>query len=347
MFSPRQIVHNSLQWFWAAIVAFVVLNVFVVFYHRTGVQIKDTTGATDYKWEPRQWKTNCVEGFSFLTMDENGYNNSRTFSKEEGIDILLMGSSQVEALSVPQRYNLASSLGELCPSYNIYSIGVSGHTTYHCVNNMKNAVRIYKPRKYLVLVVDSVCLAEASMKLVVAGEWRRIPSYDSGWLFWAQRTFPLARALYRCIYLWHRESRKTQRKGRIVVKAGNVPGPRDNMEIPSNYRDILTQFLAFGLQAFDGQECRLIVVYQPQSRIDRNGCIILEDVACKDCFEKCCMVLGIDFVDMHAEFEALYREKHILAHGFCNTAVGAGHLNSDGHGAIAKVLASRILHKSE
>lgn len=52
-------------------------------------------------------------------------------------------------------------------------------------------------------------------------------------------------------------------------------------------------------------------------------------------------------MDMTDEFKALYEEKHILAHGFVNTAVGRGHLNKYGHRVIAQTLAEKIKEDEE
>ncbi len=54
----------------------------------------------------------------------------------------------------------------------------------------------------------------------------------------------------------------------------------------------------------------------------------------------------IIFVDTISAFESLYKEKHILAHGFTNTAVGSGHLNEYGHKLVAEVVAKMIKEHS-
>ena len=59
-------------------------------------------------------------------------------------------------------------------------------------------------------------------------------------------------------------------------------------------------------------------------------------------FSQLCEENDIIFVDVTPMFEKLYEEQHILAHGFTNTAVGVGHLNAYGHGAVAEAVAQAI-----
>ncbi len=86
-----------------------------------------------------------------------------------------------------------------------------------------------------------------------------------------------------------------------------------------------------------------MIVYHPLTEIDQHGDMInTTDENALNEFEKACKDIGIIFVDMTSDFEELYEEKHILAHGFINTAVGDGHLNKYGHKAIAERLTTII-----
>lgn len=67
----------------------------------------------------------------------------------------------------------------------------------------------------------------------------------------------------------------------------------------------------------------------------------------QDVFVQACKNNGILFVDMTEPLERLYKEEHILAHGFINTAVGSGHLNKYGHNLIARVLTYVIQNNKE
>lgn len=322
----------------ALLVSLLLLTLFTLLYNQTGVHIKESTGATDYKWEPRQLKTTCDEGFAFMRMDTNGYNNRGEYRPEKRIDVLLMGSSQVEALHVAQAENLASRLNDYHSEYYTYSIGTSGHTVYHCVNNLKAAYDTYHPEKNIFLVIDEIQMSEVKMKSVIEGTWKRIPSYDSGMAYHVQKAIPTVKALYKKVEDWQKNEKRAKRR---KVKT-NIPPSNDSQICTEEYERVLHCFLAKALEGLDGEKaCRLIIIYQPPTRIDRDGNWVNPVSASRrECFARNCEKLGIEFVDMTSPFEELYRQERILAHGFANTAIGVGHLNTHGYRIMAEELAS-------
>ena len=93
-----EILKQFLKIVMAGLVSLLVLTLVTYVYNFTGIHIKNPYGATDYKWESRQLKSNMTEGFSHFRMDDNGFNNTEhDFIKKEP-DILLMGSSHMEAV---------------------------------------------------------------------------------------------------------------------------------------------------------------------------------------------------------------------------------------------------------
>lgn len=68
--------------------------------------------------------SNMKEGFSWIKTDANGYNNA---SIPENVDILLMGSSHMEAVQVSQSENTAALLNTMLPGMKTYNTGISGH----------------------------------------------------------------------------------------------------------------------------------------------------------------------------------------------------------------------------
>ena len=127
----------------SALTALVLLSLFSILYQNTGVHISNPTGETDYVWLPHQLKTTATEEFSWNQMDGAGFNNAYPSSDE--INILIMGSSHMEAANVAGDKNVAYLLNEAIPDMYSYNIGISGHTIYHCVNNLKSASGFLPP----------------------------------------------------------------------------------------------------------------------------------------------------------------------------------------------------------
>ena len=84
----------------SGVISILILSVFCFFYSYSGIHIVNDTFATDYKWQSNQFKSNMTEGFAWIKLDKYGFNNVN--SHIDDIDILLMGSSHMEAVQIKQ-----------------------------------------------------------------------------------------------------------------------------------------------------------------------------------------------------------------------------------------------------
>lgn len=310
-----------------------ILSLFTYVYLYDGVHIENETNATDYKWESNQYKATMEEGYVWFRMDENGFNNA--YEALDEIDILLMGSSHMEAGNLSPKANVGYKLNELVPDMYTYNIGISGHTIYNCVNNIENAVKLYLPKKYVILETSTVDLDIDNMVAVLENKFERHPSYDSGWLYWLQKNIPATKALYKKLDEWY----NCYTENKTVTKVTT-----EEKQTEQNYSDIVLEFLEKAVLPVKTQDCKLIIFYHPDTKVDENG--EWKEYTNKDSldvFRDACLKKDIVFVDMTEEFKALYEQDHILAHGFINAAVGEGHLNKFGHAIIAQRLTKEIL----
>ncbi len=148
-----------------------------------------------------QLRTNMSEGYAWLFMDKNGFNNSKeNQNKAEtlGVDILIMGSSHMEAAEVSANENLGSILNEKISDKNTYNIGISGHDIYRVMDNVEKAYETYQPRDFLVIETDAVELEMDEMDKVLQGTAKKIPSYDSGLIYHVQK-IPAFKWLYKSL----------------------------------------------------------------------------------------------------------------------------------------------------
>lgn len=328
-----KLMKKQIQWFIKAILAgvitIIILSVFCYFYSYDGIHIASETGATDYVWEKGQLKATMKEEFSRVRMDNYGYNNFYDYSKDA--DVLLMGSSHMEAAQVSVTENVGYLLNEQMPELKTYNIGMSGHTIYRCVDNLGNALDTYKPKKYLVMVVDSVDLNIDEMMHVVDGTAEAIPSYDDGIVYYLQK-IPSIKVIYKQLSDWISLSGESD--------AGSV-----KQEIDSNYESQYIQTLEQFLEIVETQTAKYsvkpIILYQPAQKIRDDGTIDYEyneDNLKK--FVEVCKDKDISFINMEEEFDNLYKNDKKLVHGFTNSSIGEGHLNKEGHIVIANAIVS-------
>lgn len=338
----KKVIKNIIKKGIAAIVALIILSVINYIYGYTGIHIDNKTGATDYMWEPNQLKTNLSEGFSWLQMDENGFNNTRENlerMKSQGLDILLMGSSHMEALQVNRDENTGYLLNKSLSDKTTYNIGVSGHDIYRVVDNVANAVDVYEPREYLLMETATVVLDEHEMEQVIEGTAKKIPSYDSGVIYYLQK-IPAIKWLYKNVQDWISQSENMMEGEEAAV--ATEPGSVDEIDTHS-YDETLDLFLNMIAEACRNQPCTPIIFYHPEAIILETG-----DWNCSTddeylkIFKETCERKNIVFVDMTQEFYDVYDKKELLAHGFVNTDVNDAHLNKVGHQMIADKLVKVI-----
>lgn len=315
----------------AGIISLIVMSIITVVYSHTGVHVSNPTGATDYKWESCQFRSNMAEGFSWLWLNGDGFNNSFDFADMSGTDILLMGSSHMEAVNVPKDKNVGYLLNENLPEWTTYNIGISGHTIYQCVNNLSAAISYYQPRSYVVIETDRVKLDEEQMMEVLEHSLAKITSHESGFLYAVQKYIPCFLPLYRELKNWMSLS--------VLVKAGTTDNQLEIL-VEEEYTTVLDDFIKRIADTVDDR--RAIIFYHPNTIIDEDGSFLEDDRDFAKVFAEVCRRNNITFVNMYDDFKKLYDDSHKLGHGFVNTAVGAGHLNVEGHRVIALRLTEAI-----
>ena len=86
-----------------------------------------------------------------------------------------------------------------------------------------------------------------------------------------------------------------------------------------------------------------IIFYHPSLSLNPDGsATVYNDTDTISKMQEVCEKNNIIFIDMSDDFLKMYEEENVLPNGFCNTAVGFGHLNKYGHTAIARRLAAEI-----
>ncbi len=317
----------------AAVISLVILSLFTFVWSHSGVHITNETGATDYKWEPNQWRATMGEGVAWVRVNADGFNNRFNLADVDHVDILLMGSSHMEAVNVSKDTNtgyLLNNHGNL--GLITYNIGMSGHTIYQCVSNLNDAVKYYDPAKFIVIETDRVLLDKGKMNEVVEETFPTISSHDSGLIYKIQKYVPCFLPLYRELDNWIAVTNNDA--------ATSVPGEKLECENYEEYKTILCSFFDKIAASTEGR--KVIILYQHEISLDDDGVPKLENVDGLDVFRAECYEHNIEFIDMFDDFYKEFENNHIFAHGFTNTEVGVGHLNMTGHRLVADRLETVI-----
>ena len=318
----------------SSIFSCIILSVFILFWGYVGVQTPCSSHATDYHGEANEFHSNMSEGFAFHIIDSNGYFNRSAMAPGE-MDCLILGSSHMESSNVSQQESTVNLLNDYCSPLKFYNIAISGHKLCNCVNNLADACSHFKPNKYVLIEVSNLLLATKILKNVMEGKFVRIPLHTGNKIvYFLQKYFPATRSVFKQAGIWLKIS-----KSNLFVKHNETV----NTTPVSEYKTVMTDFLAFARKSVP-QELPLVIFYNPDSNIDNTGNWVFDKKLSYyvEAFKTACITNNIVFVDTTEDMVDLYKTKHILAHGFSNTAVGVGHLNKYGHEVIAKRLAEVI-----
>lgn len=318
----------------AGIIAFVILTLFCFVYFNVPVHSANRDGSTDYKWEANAFYSRATEGFAWGKTNNEGFSNLFDYDGDRKIDVLIMGSSHMEAFQVGMEQSAASRLNALLEQETVYNIGVSGHDFLTCAGNLSAALKTYQPTKYVVIETGSVSFSEEALALAISGETPEIPSNEGGIIDLLQKN-PYLRLLY------HQMQNHANLQAEDIEEAED---PKAFAESDSAANEELLADLLHSMSvSAEEYGARLIIVYHPGISIASDGALdLLIDQNAIARFERLCDADGILFLDMGARFKVEYESSYILPYGFSNTPVGSGHLNQYGHAMMAEELYALI-----
>ncbi|MDO4499690.1 MAG: hypothetical protein Q4B60_00280 [Erysipelotrichaceae bacterium] len=275
-------------------------------------------GSTDYKWEKYNYFCRATEGFGYGRINDDGYNNSFDLKDIDTIDILAIGSSHLEGFNIPQNKIITELLNERLDKYTTYNIGISEHNLIDCLDNLENALRKYRPTKYVLIETMSVSFYDDQLTNLLNDSRTKYQSYDSGIVGFAQK-IPVLRLL-----AFQLNNLNNSKK----VSVNEIVDSRTDEEMFSKVLSKTAEVCReYGVQP--------IIVYHPILSVNETGIVDNTLHKDKELFDKLCKENNITFIDMTDTFVEYYKENDKLPHGFMNTSIGSGHLNELGHSLIA------------
>jgi hypothetical protein len=220
---------------------------------------------------------------------------------------------------------------------SIIYIGVGGHTFYIVANNFERAVKYYKPEQYVVIETGSVQFDTRSLEGILNYQMESV-FQDTESNRRGIRGF-FRNSLYKIPYLKLLWSRIVEFKR----NRQNNTAKTDTTFITEDYTQNLNAVISRLRQTCADNAVKPLIFYHPHLRLNKDGSVSADtDDEYLSAFKNACDTNGVLFVDMTGAFISAYNTRHVLPYGFLNTAVGAGHLNKNGHAIIAAELFKRI-----
>lgn len=310
----------------SVILAFVILNCLSFLYYRVPVHYSNDKGFTDYIWDSNSIYIRSDEGIGFGKTNSEGFMNIKDY--DGNIDILLMGSSHMEAQNVPISKTTSSLMNEYLPELETYNIGISGHSYKVIVNNLDKALNNYKP-KYVILEINNLLISDEYITNILNGDVEEKESNAEGIIGTLQR-IPFFRLAYT-------QLSKLVEGNSFEIDEANIESVDFNLN--EELTDKLMKYIKGIAEKYN---TTVIMMYHPSEKINKDGEMIINTKDISKDYKKICKDNGIYFLDMTDRFLQEYEENYIVPHGFINTAIATGHLNENGHRMIADELVKLI-----
>lgn len=321
----------------AGVAAFAVLCGFSLFYDNVPPATSVKNSLNDYPSQPNYFYCYLLEGFGYGVTDKNGYMNLPDAAANDKYDVLVMGSSHMEAVQMSLSKNAASILDANLDSLNVYNIALSGRSFLHNVQNIQAVLNDKNP-KYLAIEITNVSPDINQIELVLANELPEISPLGTGIKQYLQKLSYL-----RMIY--HQYSKMIGVSGNL--DADIEPADQNNDVTPVYDISLLAQLIDKLGSIADENGTKLIIFHHHPLLINEDGSVTSRvDPDSINNFAAACDKAGIAFVDMTGLFIEAYNTYHILPHGFFNSTIGTGHLNEQGHKMIGTEL-SRMISEME
>lgn len=314
----------------SGILAFAVLTVGCMLYYNLPVHYTCEDGASDYRWESHKFYSTWKEGFAWGRTNNEGYMNAFDYTPQTQVDVLILGSSHMEARNVAPDKSAAALLNERMPEKTVYNLGLSSHAFLTCASNLQTALEKYAPTD-CVIETSTLAFSNQDIQLTVNGEFPEIDSHSEGVLALLQSNQYIRLAYKQITYFfgtlpWEKD---TDTQDTAVLATENT----------ETNEELLNALLAKMAKMASDRGTRLIILYHPATEIDADGNLVLGKYdGDAEQFAALCEENGILFLNMAERFRAAYEENFTVPHGFCNTTVGNGHLNEAGHEMIAEEL---------
>lgn len=329
----------------AGIVSVAIVCGLLCFYDIKPIHKENPKRNTDYVCPPNSIWVKATEGIAFGKNDANGFNNK---SVVDNPDIIVLGSSHMEAVNVMQDKNTAYLLSKkLNGKYSLYNMGVSGHDFFKVCQYLPANLELYdRAPKLVIIETSTVNISQSNVDEVIESSVYYTPSHNTGIIGILQRV-PFFRTLYHQIKsgllnLFMPDSAPFAAKTNNIEKNKEVPAPEEKIDSAA-YKELFSYLK----EMEDKYGTQIIIFYHPAEKLMGDGTVFFDSNKYLDTFKSFACEYEISFIDMTDRFEEMYYNDNHVPHGFCTGLLADGHINKYGHAAIADKLYDEIIKLEE
>lgn len=317
------------------ILALTILSGFCLFYYNPPIATPQPNGFTNHRFESNSFWCNLTEGGGWGRINNIGYSDRRDYVPNLPT-IAFVGSSQVQAMQVPQDKTFVSLSNDLFNNdadannnYQCLNLGVAGHFFNISASNFEYLAKHFSGTDYIVLEVSSIDYSEEQLDKILAEEFHSDMEEPSTFYKLTQR-IPYLRLLAK-------QLQELKNGANLVnVKSAGV----DNLAIYENKMDLILQKLSDSAKA---NGIQLIILYHFPIKLNAdNTAETGNNPKLEEIFEACCASNNIPLINMNEPMIRHFESTYEPSYGFANSRPGVGHLNETGHRLIAYEVYEKI-----
>lgn len=318
----------------SSILAVTILSLWCLVYYNPPISIAQPDGYTNNRYQPHSRWADMTEGYGWGSINDIGYNNAADYDPSLKT-IAFIGSSQVQAVQVPQDKNMVSLTqkmlhGDDDPNndYQCLNLGVSGHFFNISVSNYEYFVEHFDNVDYVVMELGGFDYTAEDLDKMLAGEFH-VSSGNRGILYTTLQKIPYLRLLVK--------------QWQDVNKASADEEPEESIAGEDLYPKVeaVIQKLA---NLSNEHGIKLILVYHQQFTVNPDHSVDFhQDAVLENHLIKSCEVNNVPIIVMNQTMVDHYEAYHEFSYGFSNSTPGAGHLNTVGHKLIAQRVYDEIV----
>lgn len=330
----------------AGLLSIAILSIIMCFYSLLPVHIENEKGNTDYVWPANSVWVKATEGISWGKFDANGFNNLSVINNP---DIIILGSSHMEACNVMQNQTTAYLLNTKLNGDFTYNMGISGHNFFKVCQYIPSNLELFDEiPKVVVIETSTVNIQQENVNQILTHTIEHAPSHGTGLIGTLQK-IPFLRTVYQQIdsgllkLFMPSSFNNTETDSIIADEDIAVSNQGDNIVDENAYAELF-DYLSQIEQKYGIQ---IVIFYHPTGTITKDAKIEFKSGNQLRAFEQYSKNYDINFIDMTSYFEDMYYIDHHVAHGFITGELESGHLNAYGHSSIANALYNEIKNLEE
>ena len=326
----------------AGVTAILILSFVFSVYYLVPLRVDNPEQNTDYKWESNTPWMRMEEGISVGKYDANGFNNATVVDNP---DVLLLGSSHMEAANVPQNQNTGFYLTQMLDGkMSVYNMGISGHTFAKICQYLPQTMQVYeKASKYIVIETGGTAITEEDVQSIINRTVSKTSVSHNSFLNLLQRS-PFFRVLYYQYDGGLKKKLSDAKGSQNTASKYYVGGTGEAAEIDRKPYDEVFEYLQ-GLQ--EEYSTQILILYHPSEQLNSDGSVTFPHDDSYDVFAESAEKHHIIFIDTTNGFNKMVADIFQLPHGFINGKIGEGHLNGSGHYVVANSIYSAIQELEE